>query len=114
MVIWSPQPTLAGYLLDDHLHKTIYTLTFSIALITPVEASFDVFPDHPILSHSKLPDGRYIYNLKYERIIFPGGWDSLSVGFWLKESSHGSREITLRSFTELGPRDYKLTLRSKP
>ena len=26
MVIWSPQPTLAGYLLDHHLHKTIYTL----------------------------------------------------------------------------------------
>jgi len=32
MVIWSPQPTLAGYVLDDHLHKIIYTLAGSLCL----------------------------------------------------------------------------------
>jgi hypothetical protein len=85
--------------------RTLTPESFGLALIT--SQSVDV-QEPKVRSELSLPNGQYVYNLLISCNLFPGGWDSLTV---IYESSNAASskltgEITLRTFTEMGPNDY--------
>jgi hypothetical protein len=90
-------------------NKPVTSKSFSLAFDMPVGAAFS---GDPTSSKTVLHDGRTIYNLASIPPLFPGGWQSRYVSFYLP-ASESVLDAKLIMYTELGARDYSFTFRVK-
>lgn len=91
---------------------------FNMALILPktLEMPIQRHGGVDFRSMTRLSDGRKIYNVRPLAPLFPQGWDTLEIQLRTGEErlAESAPELTIRVFTEVGPRDYPFVLAPQP
>jgi len=92
-------------------NKTIHSPEFSIALVVP-RGIAPLARSGAVLSASKLPDERWLFNLRSPHMsgkLFIDSWQSVVV-LIAKRAVGRESQFALRCFTEFGPKDYPFTV----
>jgi hypothetical protein len=99
--------------LQIDIHNTTTSVlnqgAFRLAIILPAHLKI-TYPEN--IPGVRLSDGRLLFNLESNHVLFPDGWATIEclVGMgedWLKEKGD---QLGLRIFTEVGPKDYQFRL----
>ncbi|HEX8176522.1 MAG TPA: hypothetical protein VF543_15635 [Pyrinomonadaceae bacterium] len=80
---------------------------FSLALMLP--AGFKIVVPYDI-PYALLPSGHLIYKIEPPSVLFPDEWSALTFTIQNTNEKYQPSPIILRVFTELGPKDYQLSL----
>lgn len=85
--------------------------SFNLAVILPETLEMPI-DGSDFRSMTRLPDRRKIYNSRPLARLFPQGWDTLDLQLRTGQErlAESPPEITVRLFTEVGPRDYAFVL----
>jgi hypothetical protein len=100
----------SGIKIDVHniSNTVLQPYSFSLALVTP--SVIEVLGE--IDSSSQLPDKKNSANISSKNVLFPDSWCSFAfVLFVDAEASQIPHQISVRLFTEVGPKNYSFILK---
>lgn len=97
--------------------RVVEPKSFSLSLVLPSPIDFE--PNNNISSSTQISDDSQILNLQSTERLFPDSWCSLKILCHISTKelatlpTEQSWELLLRLFTEVGPKDFPFTLKTK-